>query len=361
MAHRDQSDPQNPKSQAAAFQARQQARKNIQSISAKSVGPEELASRILAGDRDALSRAITRTESTLREDQSFTKDLFESLDMSHRTGTSMRFGITGVPGVGKSTFIEGFGMEWIKQGKRVAVLAIDPTSQRTKGSILGDKTRMEKLSLHPDAFVRPSPAAAWLGGTAYSTHQSILLCEAAGYDCIIVETVGVGQSETSVRELTDAFVLLMLPGGGDDLQGIKRGIMEMADLILINKADGEAVSIALQTAQQYRNALHMMPKADGGHEVEVVTMSALHGEGIAEACQRLDQLFKGWEENKWWLNQRANQNVRQFHQLVHQLMLMSMQTSPEIGTQWEEMIEQVKKGEITAIEAAHHWMQTRKA
>lgn len=361
MAHRDHSDPQHPKSQEAAFRARQQARKNIQSASSASSTPEELASRILEGDREALSKAITKSESTLRKDQDFIESLFARLDISNRPVRSRRFGVTGAPGVGKSTFIEGFGMEWIQRGHRVAVLAIDPTSQRTKGSILGDKTRMEKLSQHPMAFVRPSPAASWLGGTTCSTHQAILLCEAAGYDCIIVETVGVGQSETSVRELTDAFILLMLPGGGDDLQGIKRGIMEMADLILVNKADGDAITMAKQTAQQYRNALHMMPLPDGGHQVEVMAISALENQGVREVCATLNQLFKIWEENNWWLGQRAQQNVRQFHQLVHQFLLNTVQSSSEIEAQWETAINRVRLGQTTAFEAAHHWIQMKKS
>ena len=217
---------------------------------------ESLAAAIKACDRRALAKGITLVESTRSYHRQQAAELLETLMPA--TGNSIRIGISGVPGVGKSTFIEAFGNLLLERGHRVAVLAVDPTSAVTGGSILGDKTRMETLAFAKNAFVRPSPAGKTLGGVTRRTRESLLLCEAAGFDVILVETVGVGQSETAVADMTDMFVLLLLPAGGDELQGIKRGIMELADLVLVNKADGEQTNSANQTMADYRSALHFM-------------------------------------------------------------------------------------------------------
>ena len=240
-----------------------------------------LAESIIKGDRRALARAITLIESTRADHRAAAGELLEAL--MAQTGNSVRIGISGAPGVGKSTFIEALGNHLIEAGHRVAILAVDPSSAISGGSILGDKTRMETLSRRDEAYIRPSPAGTTLGGVTRRSRETLLLCEAAGFDVIIVETVGVGQSETKVADMTDMFVLLMQPGGGDQLQGIKRGIMELADLILINKADGELKSLATQAASEYREALHLLRSRTADWTVEVKTCSALENIGINDA------------------------------------------------------------------------------
>lgn len=249
--------------------------------------PEELAERIRRGDRRALAKGITLVESTRSDHREQAARLLE-LIMPH-TGNSIRVGISGVPGVGKSTFIESFGNHVIDQGHRVAVLAVDPTSALSGGSILGDKTRMESLSRNPDAFIRPSPAGQTLGGVARHTRETLLLCEAAGFDVIIVETVGVGQSETAVAQMTDMFLLLLLPGGGDELQGIKRGIMELADLILVNKADGDQQAAANRTVADYQMAVHFLHPRSRHWHVRVQPLSALKREGVDQVWQTVEE------------------------------------------------------------------------
>ena len=281
---------------------------------------DQLFDQIIQGNVNGLSRAITLTESTVPEHRKLAEELLSRL--LPQTGNSLRIGITGVPGVGKSTFIESFGSLLTEQGKKVAVLAIDPTSQKSSGSILGDKTRMELLARNPRAFIRPSPAGKSLGGVTSRTRESILLCEAAGYDVIIVETVGVGQSETAVNNMTDCFLLLMLAGAGDELQGIKRGIMEMADLIAINKADqGSPQEVKLARAA-YENALHLMPPTDSGWTPVVTTCSAITGDGIANIwnlLQELDsQITKSGHKNsrrqqqvdQWFADSLSNQVIQ---------------------------------------------------
>lgn len=238
----------------------------------------DLASRIRTGDRRALARAITLVESTRADHRAQAEALLAEL-LPH-SGQSIRVGITGVPGVGKSTFIEAFGLHVIGRGHKVAVLAIDPTSQRTGGSILGDKTRMEALSRHPDAFIRPSPAGSTLGGVARRTREAMLLVESAGFDVVIVETVGVGQSETAVADMVDLFLLLLPPAGGDELQGIKKGIVELADLIVVNKADGDLAAAARHAVAEYRHALSLLRPAHADWRVPVLSCSALSGQGI---------------------------------------------------------------------------------
>jgi LAO/AO transport system kinase len=247
------------------------------------VDPDALADAVRSSDRRALARGITLTESTRMDHRTAAARLLERL-MPY-TGDSIRIGISGVPGVGKSTFIEAIGNHVIDQGHKVAVLAVDPSSTVSGGSILGDKTRMEKLARRRRAFIRPSPAGRTLGGVARRTRESILICEAAGFDVIIVETVGVGQSESAVAEMTDVFVLMLLPGGGDELQGIKRGNLELADIVLVNKADGGFAAEATRSAADYANALRFLIPRSPSWQVPVKTCSALEGEGVAEVWQ----------------------------------------------------------------------------
>ena len=248
-------------------------------------GGAALADRVRAGDRRALARAITLVESTRPEHRQQAEVLLDAIT-SH-TGEARRIGISGTPGVGKSTFIEELGLRLVDEGHRLAVLAVDPSSARTGGSILGDKTRMGELSRRSEAFIRPSPSGGSLGGVARRTREALLLCEAAGFDVVLVETVGVGQSETAVAEICDLFLLLVAPGGGDDLQGIKRGIMELADVVAVNKADGELASAARHTAADYRHALHLVRPKWAGHHTSVLTCSARTGEGLGEVWEAL--------------------------------------------------------------------------
>ncbi len=248
---------------------------------------QQLAQRIRSGDRRALAKGITLVESTRSDHRSRAITLLETI--MPQTGNSIRLGISGVPGVGKSTFTEAFGNHVIEQGHKLAVLAVDPTSALSGGSILGDKTRMELLSRNPNAFIRPSPAGGALGGVARRTRETMLLCEAAGFDVVVVETVGVGQSETAVAEMTDMFLLLLLPGGGDELQGIKRGIMELADLILVNKADGDQQAAARRTVSDYSLALHFLHARSKNWQARVQACSALSGQGVAEVWQTVEE------------------------------------------------------------------------
>lgn len=267
---------------------------------------DDLKERLLAGERRALARAITLIESTREDHRAAARDLIGGL---YGKGDAIRLGLSGTPGVGKSTFIEAFGMMLAARGLKIAVLAVDPSSARTGGSILGDKTRMEQLTRHPNAFIRPSPSQAALGGVARRTREAIILCEAAGYDVVIVETVGVGQSETMVADMTDLFLLLLAPAGGDELQGVKRGIMEIADLIVVNKADGELKSTATRTAADYRGALRLMrsrPQDPDGIP-DAITVSAVEGDGLEDTWDRLSSLDAWRCEHGWRDGRRAEQ------------------------------------------------------
>ncbi|MFP6682248.1 MAG: methylmalonyl Co-A mutase-associated GTPase MeaB [Gammaproteobacteria bacterium] len=252
---------------------------------AASTSTEEIAMAITSGDRRALARGITLVESTRVDHRDQALELLDVL--AGQPGKSMRVAISGTPGVGKSTFIESFGKHVIADGHRIAVLAIDPSSTLTGGSILGDKTRMELLTRDPNAFIRPSPSGGTLGGVAARTREAILLCEAAGFDLVVVETVGIGQSETMAAQMTDMFVLLLAPGGGDELQGIKRGIMELADLILVNKADGELEHAANKAVREYRLGVQLIRPRSKHWEVSVEPCSALQDRGIAESWRRM--------------------------------------------------------------------------
>ena len=280
---------------------------------------EDLRLGILKGDRVLLSRAITLIESQLPEHRAAADRLLESL-INRPEKKSIRIGITGTPGVGKSTFIEVFGSELTRLGRKVAVLPVDPSSIKSKGSILGDKTRMDKLSNDPNAYIRPSPTGKTLGGVTRKTRETILLCEAAGFDAIIVETVGVGQSETTVRQMVDFFLLLLLPGSGDELQGIKRGIMEMADAIAVNKADGDNLQKSQLAARQYQHALHLMPPAESRWEVPVLTCSAMEEKGISDIWGKIVDYQNLTEENGFFHKNRARQTLQWFDQNINQLL-----------------------------------------
>ena len=265
----------------------------------------ELVEGILKGDITTLSRAVTLVESQNSSHQTIAQEVIEKC--LPYSGKSRRIGITGVPGAGKSTSIDAFGLHVLKSGSKLAVLAIDPSSERTKGSILGDKTRMERLSIHPDAFIRPSPSAGSLGGVARKTRETIVLCEAAGFNDIFVETVGVGQSETAVHSMVDFFLLIQLAGTGDELQGIKRGIMEMADGIVINKADGDNVDRARLAQAQFRSALHLFPPTQSGWTPEVLTYSGYYEKGIDEVWNMIDRYFEFVHRNGYFELRRAQQ------------------------------------------------------
>ncbi len=268
--------------------------------------PKELAKGISQGDLVALSKSITLIESAKEGYRAIGESILSLCKAQQNE--AIRIGITGVPGVGKSTFIETFGLHLIEQGHKVAVLAIDPSSKKSGGSILGDKTRMNTLSVHPMAFIRPSAAGNTLGGVAARTKEIILLCEAAGYDRIIIETVGVGQSETAVKEMCDVFLLLMLSGAGDDLQGIKRGIMEMSDILAITKADGDNMTKAKLAAAQYKQALHLMPAHEMDWVVPVLTCSATENIGIKEISNQIDAFIRNARLKGWFIENRKQQN-----------------------------------------------------
>ena len=305
---------------------------------------DELTRGIDQSDRMMLSRAITIVESKLASDQQLAAKLLDSV--IHKTGKSVRIGITGVPGVGKSTFIESFGTHLTALGKKLAVLSIDPSSTLTKGSILGDKTRMTHLSQNSNAFIRPSPAGTSLGGVAQKTRESILLCEAAGFDVILVETVGVGQSETAVRDMVDFFLLLMIAGGGDELQGIKRGIMEMADALVINKADGNNLKPANQAKKAYENALHLFPPHESGWTVPVKTCSAIKNEGIPEIWSTIETYMSTSTESGYLTRQREAQNVKWMHELIRARLETNFFGDPAMKDKIIQITKKVAAGEL---------------
>ena len=319
------------------------------------LGIDDYLRGLLTGDRTLLSQAITLIESTLPGDSVRAGELIHKcLPFS---GNALRLGITGVPGVGKSTFIESFGLDLIQKGHRVAVLTIDPSSQRSKGSILGDKTRMEQLSINEKAFIRPSASAGTLGGVARKTREAMILCEAAGYDVIFVETVGVGQSETAVSQMVDFFLLLMLAGGGDELQGIKRGIMEMADLILINKADGENKRRADIAKREYENALHLFPPLPNGWQPSVMTASALYGENLQQVWHQMEAFLRLTKENGSFEQNRKNQNYQLFEGTIHQAIHDHFFRHPEIEKRLKTYKIQILHREISPYEASQKLLE----
>jgi LAO/AO transport system kinase len=290
---------------------------------------EELKQGVISGDRGALARAITLAESRRADDQEHAQELIASL--LPRTGGARRVGLTGVPGAGKSTAIEALGLWLIEQGHKVAVLVIDPTSSRTGGSILGDKTRMQELSMNPDAFIRPSPSGGVLGGVARKTREAMLLCEAAGFDVVIVESVGVGQSEAELAELVDCLCLLLVPGAGDELQGIKRGIMELADLIVVNKADGDRVPLAKRARGDYRHALRMLPPSTPGWDTPVLIASAAEGTGLADVWQAIEDHRALLEETGLLEERRLRQQQRWLHSMIEEAVLAAFHSRPGVA------------------------------
>lgn len=282
----------------------------------KQYSVDEYVAKILDGDITVLSQAVTLIESSRADHQELAQAIIEKC--LPYSGNSIRVGITGVPGAGKSTSIDSFGVHLIKQGKKLAVLAIDPSSERTKGSILGDKTRMERLAVMEDAFIRPSPSAGSLGGVARKTRETIILCEAAGFDYIFVETVGVGQSETAVHSMVDFFLLIQLAGTGDELQGIKRGVMEMADGIVINKADGDNIGKANIAQNHFRNALHLFPLAESGWSPEVLTYSGYYDLRIEEVWEMIDRYVAFVKENGFFDLKRNKQSSYWMYETINE-------------------------------------------
>ena len=311
---------------------------------------DELKDGIRTLDRRALARSITLLESTRPSHRDQAESLLTALLPD--VGMSFRIGITGVPGVGKSTFIEALGLKAIKAGHRVAVLTVDPTSVVSGGSILGDKTRMEKLSSHPEAFVRPSPSGGSSGGVARRTRESIYLCEAAGYDYVIVETVGVGQSELRVAQMTDFFLLLILPASGDELQGIKRGVMELVDLILVNKADDDLQNAARRTVSSYTHAVRLMQPRISGWQVPVLAVSALRDKGISETLDILDKFQVQYMEPGLTEEHRTEQSGDWLRQELRDGLIDLCRQDPVIATRLKILEKDVKAGRVVATVAA---------
>ena len=311
---------------------------------------DEYVEGILRGDITMLSQAVTLIESTLPEHYDLAQEVIEKC-LPH-AGRSFRIGITGVPGAGKSTSIDAFGMHLMKQGRKLAVLAIDPSSERSKGSILGDKTRMERLSVQPNAFIRPSPSAGSLGGVARKTRETIVLCEAAGFDTIFVETVGVGQSETAVHSMVDFFLLIQLAGTGDELQGIKRGIMEMADGIIINKADGNNIEKAELAAAQFRNALMLFPAAESGWSPQVMTYSGYFDLGIAPIFEMIADYEAFVRANGYFNHKRNKQAKYWMYQTIDEKLREHFYNNPDIASLLREREEMVLRDEMTSFTAA---------
>lgn len=309
------------------------------------------AQKIRAGDRRALARAITLVESTRPQDRHAAAALLAELGTQKQ---ALRIGLSGTPGVGKSTFIESFGMMLTGQGLRVAVLAVDPSSTRSGGSILGDKTRMDLLSRDPNAFIRPSPSQTQLGGVARRTREAIALCEAANFDVVLVETVGVGQSETAVAEMSDLFLLLLAPAGGDELQGVKRGIMETCDMILVNKADGDLKSQATRTCADYAGALRLMRKRpqDPPEFPKAVAVSALEEHGIAAAWDDMQTLTKWRKDNGIWDARRADQARFWFHEEVRAGLLSQLTSDAAVKQHMKTLEADVASGKTRPAQAA---------
>jgi LAO/AO transport system kinase len=316
----------------------------------KAFNIQEITDGILASNIAYVSKAITLVESTKPEHQDIAQEIINAI--ISKSGHSFRLGITGVPGVGKSTFIESFGLEVINRGHKLAVLAIDPSSQLSKGSILGDKTRMEQLSIHPQAFIRPSPSSGSLGGVARKTKESIIICEAAGYDYIIVETVGVGQSETAVHQLTDFFLLLMLAGAGDELQGIKRGIMEMADGMVITKADGSNLDKANMARGEYARALHLFPPTESEWIPKVLTCSSTQQIGIKAVYDMIDEYKRHTTINHFFETKRIQQTKQWLHQTINDALIERFYAKASVKEEIKKIEQQLQHESINPYRAA---------
>jgi LAO/AO transport system kinase len=324
--------------------------KKIKGTRKKRYSVDEYVAGILDGNRTILSQAITLLESSNPKHFETAQKIIENCLLY--SAKSIRIGITGVPGAGKSTFIETFGKLLTGKGRKLAVLAIDPSSSNTRGSILGDKTRMESLGVDPNAFIRPSPAAGTLGGVARKTRETIILCEAAGFDTVIVETVGVGQSETAVSSMVDFFLLLMIAGAGDELQGIKRGIMEMADLIAINKADGLNRLMAEKAATEFRNALHLFPPSPSGWKPTVMTCSALEKICIEQVWATVSSYVKMTSDSGYFEERRRQQAIIRMHDTILEQLKNSFYNNAEIKKMSSFLEQQLWEGTITSYKAA---------
>jgi len=318
-------------------------------MSKSAVDPQRLAKELKAGDRRALAKAITLVESNRAEDWHSTDELLDAVLPLAKA--SQRIGITGIPGVGKSTFIETLGCRLVKAGQRVAVLAIDPSSSISGGSILGDKTRMEELARQESAFIRPSPSSGALGGVGRRSREAMLLCEAAGYDLILVETVGVGQSELSIADMVDCLVLLMLPGAGDELQGIKRGLLELADVIIMHKADGDLVNAAELGSKQLQSALNILHQQENGRH-KVLSCSSLSGDGIQEAWGEVQTMLDSAESGGALAERRRRQDMHWFEHAVGELIQERLLSQNETAKEFAQLREAVRSGAMHATRAA---------
>ncbi|MGB7843387.1 MAG: methylmalonyl Co-A mutase-associated GTPase MeaB [Salinimicrobium sp.] len=333
--------------------------KKIRETRKKEIDVDELFNLLREGNQAALSKGITLIENSNPRNQEKASLLIEKC--LPYANNSIRIGITGVPGVGKSTFIEAFGGYLADSGKKVAVLAVDPTSSVSGGSILGDKTRMETLVNHKNAFIRPSPSGDSLGGVARKTRETIILCEAAGFDTLLIETVGVGQSETTVHSMTDFFLLLKLSGAGDELQGIKRGIMEMADAIVINKADGENRKPAEKARAEFRRALHLYPPKESGWQPKVILSSALLKEGIQEAWELIVDFKTRTQENGAFSHKRREQNKFWLLQTINEHLKNRFYQHPEIKKILPQQLQAIENNETTPFEAAAYLLEKYRA
>ena len=317
--------------------------------------PEHLATRLVEGDRRALARSITLVESTRPDHRSEAAALLDAV--LARTGGAIRLGITGTPGAGKSTFIEELGGHLMAAGHRVAVLAVDPSSRRSGGSILGDKTRMERLARDPHAFIRPSPSGGSVGGVARRTREAALLCEAAGFDVVVVETVGVGQSEVAVADMVDCFCLIAGPGAGDELQGIKRGIMELADVVVINKADGDLLPAARRALADYRQAVHLLRPKYAGWEVPVLATSALEGAGVDEVWSAVEKFVAHLREDDALGRLRAGQAVAWMWDEIREHLIDSFRQNTRVAERWSSTEAAVRAGALSPTTGARRLLE----
>lgn len=329
--------------------------RNTKSVAAfiqkrKTISPDQIFEKLIKGDRVALAKAITIIESARPEDQEFAQNLISK--SLKKVKKSFRIGITGPPGVGKSTFIESIGKHILKDRKKLAILTIDPTSQVSKGSVLGDKTRMQDLSSNKKVFIRPSAAGATLGGVARKTRETITLCEAAGYDTIIVETVGVGQSEIAVHSMVDVFCLLLMPGGGDELQGIKRGVVEMADLIAINKADEDRIGLAKKSRAAFKNAIHLYPPNENGWETKVMTCSGLNDIGVDAIWTELQNYYDQNTKTGFLKKRRTSQSRFWLHETILNNLKDSFYQNPKVKAALLDLEKNVIDGKLSPFQAA---------
>ncbi|AYC29520.1 methylmalonyl Co-A mutase-associated GTPase MeaB [Paenisporosarcina cavernae] len=323
--------------------------RHFRKVNKRELSVASLADDIRAGSKQALAKGITLIESVKAEDRIYANELLERL--YPYTGNCIRIGITGVPGAGKSTFIESFGTMLCEQHNRVAVLAIDPSSTRNGGSILGDKTRMETLARHPSAFIRPSPTAGTLGGVHKKTRETMMLCEAAGYNILLIETVGVGQSETLVRNMVDFFLLLVLTGAGDELQGMKKGIMEIADLLLVNKSDGENVPVAKRAVREFNQLLHFLQPATPEWQTKAMAVSSLKKDGLDDVWTIIEAFVKFTKENDYFESRRNQQLTDWFTQMIHDRLVEQFFVSNTTRDTVKQLEKRILLGEVSPSNA----------